>query len=94
MTRHPGNITSHRLYVLDEDEHEPHDASASQRLTGEDLPLLQCGFVSVTELVGTLSDMFHLQRTEGDDTHDWIIKNLQDDDTGVYMYEIVHRSNC
>ncbi|XP_054645310.1 tudor domain-containing protein 5-like isoform X3 [Dunckerocampus dactyliophorus] len=49
-----------------------------KRLFGVDLPLKENGFVSVTELVDTLGDIFHLQPAESDGRHHWIIKNIQD----------------
>ncbi|XP_013862757.1 tudor domain-containing protein 5 isoform X2 [Austrofundulus limnaeus] len=51
-----------------------------KKLFGEDLPYSESGFVSVTELIDALSDMFHLEAAEGDSGHDWIIRNKQDCD--------------
>ncbi|XP_061539372.1 tudor domain-containing protein 5-like isoform X3 [Phycodurus eques] len=48
-----------------------------KRLWGEDMPLKENGFVSVTELVDAMSDILQLQHTERDDRHDWIVKNIQ-----------------
>ncbi|XP_057697228.1 tudor domain-containing protein 5 isoform X2 [Corythoichthys intestinalis] len=49
-----------------------------KRVWGEDLPLKENGFVSVTELVDSMSDIFDLQQVEEDGIHDWIVKNVQD----------------
>ncbi|XP_077440857.1 tudor domain-containing protein 5 isoform X2 [Vanacampus margaritifer] len=57
-----------------------------KRLLGEDLPLKENGFVSVTELVDAMSDVFYLQHVDGDGKHDWIIKiinSVLEDDHGV-----------
>ncbi|XP_051929921.1 tudor domain-containing protein 5-like [Hippocampus zosterae] len=51
-----------------------------KRLLGEDLPLKENGFVSVTELVDAMDDIFSLQHVDGDGKHDWIIKNIHSDD--------------
>uniref|UniRef100_A0A8C6P368 Tudor domain-containing protein 5 n=1 Tax=Nothobranchius furzeri TaxID=105023 RepID=A0A8C6P368_NOTFU len=52
--------------------------SSSEKLYAEDLPFLKCGFVSVTELIGALSDTFHLKPAEGDNGHHWIVVDLKD----------------
>lgn len=69
---------------------QPGSLLASQRLFGEDLPLHQSGFVSVMELVGAMSDIFYLQPPEGDDTHHWIVRNIQNRDPHSGMNMIVH----
>ncbi|KAM9848873.1 tudor domain-containing protein 5 [Aulostomus maculatus] len=54
-----------------------------KRAFGEELPLLQTGFVSVTELVGAMSDIFHLLPVAGDRTHHWIVMNIQDESADI-----------
>ncbi len=51
-----------------------------QRLFGDDLPLLQSGFVSVTELVSAMSDTFHLKPAGQDSGQDWIVVDIQNSD--------------
>ena len=60
----------------------------SQRLFDEELPLLANGFLSVTELVDTLKDIFDLLPAEDDSGHHWKVVNIQDGDhtqSGVLM---------
>lgn len=67
---------------------------APQRLFGEDLPLLQSGFVSVTELVSAMSDTFHLKPAEHDNGQHWIVMDIQYSDvtqSGVYVHMFEHQ---
>nr|XP_033478369.1 tudor domain-containing protein 5 isoform X2 [Epinephelus lanceolatus] len=58
-----------------------HDLPAEyKRLFGEDIPLLQSGFVSLTELVGAMSDTFYLRPVVGDSGQHWIVMDIQDSD--------------
>ncbi|XP_043986429.1 tudor domain-containing protein 5 isoform X2 [Gambusia affinis] len=58
-----------------------HDLPAEfKRVFGEDLPYLQWGFLSVTELVGALGDIFHLRSTEDNSGNSWIVVDLRDRD--------------
>ncbi|KAM3619635.1 uncharacterized protein V6R79_011119 [Siganus canaliculatus] len=45
-----------------------------KRVFGEDLPLLQSGFVSVTELVGAMGDTFYLKPAKSD----WLVVAIPD----------------
>lgn len=58
-----------------------------QRFYGEELPLLQSGFVSVTELVDAMSDTLVLKPAEQDRGQHWLVSVIQDSDalqTGVW----------
>lgn len=57
-----------------------------QRFHGEELPLLQSGFVSVTELVDAMSDTLVLKPAEQDSGQPWLVTVREDSDapqTGV-----------
>ncbi|CAJ1060904.1 tudor domain-containing protein 5 [Xyrichtys novacula] len=51
-----------------------------KRLFGEDLPVSQNSFVSVTELVSAMNDTFHLKPGESDSGQHWIVTDIQDSD--------------
>ncbi|XP_059197896.1 tudor domain-containing protein 5 isoform X2 [Centropristis striata] len=55
-----------------------HDLPAEYMLFGEDVPLQQSGFVSVTEMVSAMSDTFHLKPVVGDNGQHWIVMDIQD----------------
>ncbi|XP_068445947.1 tudor domain-containing protein 5 isoform X2 [Clinocottus analis] len=58
-----------------------HDLPAEyKRLFDEEFPLKQSGFVSVTELVGAMSDTFHLKPEPRQSGQHWIVMDKQDSD--------------
>ncbi|XP_076880720.1 tudor domain-containing protein 5 [Brachyhypopomus gauderio] len=48
-----------------------------KKVYGEDLPVAQCGFLSVTEMVGALSDTFYLQPGPKHGANHLLIKDLK-----------------
>ncbi|XP_036375363.1 tudor domain-containing protein 5 [Megalops cyprinoides] len=48
-----------------------------KRVFAEDLPVAQCGFLSVTEMVSALSDSLYLQPGPEEDANSWIVKDNQ-----------------
>ncbi|XP_055021235.1 tudor domain-containing protein 5 [Boleophthalmus pectinirostris] len=61
-----------------------HDLPAKyQMLFGEELPLLESGFVSVTEMVGAMTDVFHLRSVgERGVSHSWTV-TIQEEEEGA-----------
>lgn len=50
----------------------------------------QSGFVSVTELVGAMSDTFHLKPVDSEIGQHWIVIDIQDcgsKQSGVYVFQ-------
>ncbi|XP_055797046.1 tudor domain-containing protein 5-like [Salvelinus fontinalis] len=55
-----------------------HDLPAEfKRVFGEELPVVQSGFMSTTEMVGALSDTLYLQRMAGNDGNHWVVMDIQ-----------------
>ncbi|XP_051550764.1 tudor domain-containing protein 5-like [Myxocyprinus asiaticus] len=52
-----------------------------KRMYGEELPLAQCGFLSVTEMVGALSDTFSIQPGTKEGKNHWIVMEFKPNDT-------------
>ncbi|XP_026768295.3 tudor domain-containing protein 5 [Pangasianodon hypophthalmus] len=51
-----------------------------KKMYGEDLPLVQCGFLSVTEMVGALSDTFYVQPSTEEGAKHLLIMELKAND--------------
>lgn len=52
-----------------------------QRMHGEELPVSQCGFLSVTEMVGALSDTLSIQRGTDESESHWMVVEFKPIDT-------------
>ncbi|XP_051766981.1 tudor domain-containing protein 5 isoform X3 [Ctenopharyngodon idella] len=52
-----------------------------KRMYGEELPVSQCGFLSVTEMVGALSDTFSIQRGADESENHWMVVEFKPNDT-------------
>ncbi|XP_067271947.1 tudor domain-containing protein 5 [Pseudorasbora parva] len=52
-----------------------------KRMYGEELPVNQCGFLSVTEMVGALSDTFSIQRGADESENHWMVVEFKPNDT-------------
>jgi len=60
--------------------------SLLQKLFGEELPLQRSGFVSVTELVGAMSDAFRLKAEPSGAGQHWMVTGVPDNaPTGVCL---------
>ncbi|KAF4083195.1 hypothetical protein AMELA_G00137250 [Ameiurus melas] len=51
-----------------------------KKMYGEDLPLAQCGFLSVTEMVGALSDTFYVQPSTEEGAKHLLIREFKPND--------------
>ncbi|XP_056112478.1 tudor domain-containing protein 5 isoform X3 [Rhinichthys klamathensis goyatoka] len=52
-----------------------------KRMYSEELPVSQCGFLSVTEMVGALSDTFSIQRGADESENHWMVVEFKPNDT-------------
>lgn len=62
---------------------------------GEELPVSQCGFLSVTEMVGALSDTFSIQRGADESENHWMVVEFKPNDTqpsksGTPLFYLCH----
>ncbi|KAG1945749.1 tudor domain-containing protein 5 [Pimephales promelas] len=51
-----------------------------KRMYSEELPVSQCGFLSVTEMVGALSDTFSIQRGADESENHWMVVEFKPND--------------
>ncbi|KAJ8278740.1 hypothetical protein COCON_G00058060 [Conger conger] len=67
-----------------------------KRVNGADLPVVQCGFLSVTEMVSALSDILYLEPGPEKEANSWIVKGNQQErgqDTGLVTTETSEAGN-
>uniref|UniRef100_W5MRR4 Tudor domain-containing protein 5 n=1 Tax=Lepisosteus oculatus TaxID=7918 RepID=W5MRR4_LEPOC len=58
-----------------------------KKMFGEDLPVSQCGFLSVTDLVSSLSDTLHLTMAGGENNNQLIVMDIE-------QMEALQHKNC
>ncbi|KAL1023171.1 hypothetical protein UPYG_G00037270 [Umbra pygmaea] len=57
-----------------------HDLPAEyKRVFGVELPVVQSGFLSTTEMVGALNDTLYLRPVAGEQSHHWMVMDIQHD---------------
>uniref|UniRef100_A0A8C9S314 Tudor domain-containing protein 5 n=1 Tax=Scleropages formosus TaxID=113540 RepID=A0A8C9S314_SCLFO len=64
--------------------------SVVQRLFDEDLPVSECGFLSVTEMVGALSDTFYIKSGHEEERPGWVVMDIQCRSAQHGLYLLLH----
>uniref|UniRef100_A0A3B4CW43 Tudor domain-containing protein 5 n=1 Tax=Pygocentrus nattereri TaxID=42514 RepID=A0A3B4CW43_PYGNA len=65
-----------------------------KKMYDEDLPVAQCGFLNVTEMVGALSDTFYLQPGREEGAKHLLIMELKHDDAVVCLPALSQSDEC